>query len=79
MLARRAVPARDLGAQDGGGGEAFKSAGAARAVPIEKTPLPAQLTLPRGQNGRDLEVAGRPHGCHHDRAHGPPAVPPNGA
>ena len=79
MLARRAVPARDLGAQDGGGGEAFKSAGAARSVPNKKPPLPTQLTLPRGQVEGDPEVGGRRRRCHHVGTPGLPAVPPNGA
>ena len=67
MLARRVVPARDLGAQDGGGGEAFKSAGssAARSVPLnKKPPLPRQLHLPGGQVEGDGEVAGQLDDCH---------------
>ena len=67
MLARRVVPARDLGAQDGGGGEAFKSAGssAARSVPLnKKPPLPRQLHLPGGQVEGDQEVAGQLDDCH---------------
>ena len=79
MLARRAVPARDLGAQDGGRGEAFKSAGAARSVPTKKPPLPTQFTLPRDEVEGDLEVGGVLLRCHHVEAPGRPAVPPNGA
>ena len=61
------MPARDLGAQDGGGGEAFKSAGssAARSVPLNKKPsLPRQLHLPGGQVEGDEEAAGQLDDCH---------------